>query len=254
MHPVRQPSARALTVVASVVLMVLIATSSMASSGHVGADTSAGVVGFGNTDIHGSGPTQTFSFTNNSAAPVSVATASIVGPDASAYRVNSDGCSYNILPTSGQCSVQVTFAPTRHGHENAALEITDDSGTLDVPVSGTGITGTLSAAPNPLAFTPQPWFYGGQQQSITIQDSNDAGVQASSAVITGRDASRFSIGWGQNCGTQRSTGFTCGMGINFNPPNAPARSRHSWKSRATASAAHSSFRSPRRRSADRTSS
>ena len=85
--------------------------------------------------------------------------------------------------------------------KTAALEITDDSGTLDVPLSGTGITGTLSATPNPVAFTPAPWFYGGQQQSITIQDSNDAGVQVNSAVITGPDASRFSIGWGQNCGS-----------------------------------------------------
>ena len=83
------------------------------------------------------------------------------------------------------------------------MEITDDSGTLDVPLSGTGITGTLSASPNPIQFTAEPYFYGGQQQSITIQDSNDAGVQVTSAVITGPAASLFSIAWGQNCGSQQ---------------------------------------------------
>ncbi len=222
MHPVRHPAARALTIVSGVVLVVLIATSSLASAATSVLTPMLVSWDYGNTDIHGSSPTQTFSFTNNSAAPVAIATASIVGADASAYRVNSDGCSNTILPTSGQCSVQVTFAPTATGTKTAALEITDDSGTLDVPLSGTGITGTLSATPNPVAFTPAPWFYGGQQQSITIQDSNDAGVQVNSAVITGPDASRFSIGWGQNCGWQQyGPGSTCGMGVNFNPPNGP---------------------------------
>jgi len=222
MPPVRHPAARALTIVSSVVLVVLIATSSLASAATSVLTPALASWDYGNTDIHGSSPTQTFSFTNNSAAPVTIATASIVGPDASAYRLNSDGCSNNLLPTLGQCSVQVTFAPTGTGTQTAALEINDDSGTLDVPLSGTGITGTLSATPNPVAFNPEPWFFGGQQLSITIQDSNDAGVQVSSAVITGPDASLFSIGWGQNCGTQQyGPGSICGMGINFNPPNGP---------------------------------
>ena len=177
---------------------------------------------YGNTDIHIGGPTQTFMLTNNTAAPVTVDSVAVVGANASAYQVSSDGCSNDILWTPGSCSVQVTFDPHSTGLQSAALEITDDSGTLDIPLSGTGITGTLSASPSSVVFTPQPWFNGGQQQSINIQDSNDAGVQVTSAVITGPDASVFSIAWGQNCGTQQfGPGGICGMGINFNPPNGP---------------------------------
>ena len=108
------------------------------------------------------------------------------------------------------------------GSQSASFELTDDSGTLDVLLSGTGITGTLSATPNAVDFQPQPWFDGGQQQGITIQDSPDAGVQGSSATITGPDASLFYIAFGQNCATQQyNPGSTCGMGVGFNPPNGP---------------------------------
>jgi len=222
MHPIRNRPARSLVIISAVVLVALLAMSSLASAATSVLTPSPGSWDFGPVDIHGSNPTQTFTFTNNTVGPVAVASADIVGPGASAYRVSSDGCSNSTLFTSVQCSVQVTFAPATTGSQTASLEITDDTGTLDVPLSGTGITGTLTASPSPLEFTPQPWFNGGQQQSITIQDSIDAGVQATSAVITGPNASVFSIGWGQNCGTQQyMPGSICGMGINFNPPNGP---------------------------------
>jgi hypothetical protein len=176
---------------------------------------------FGSADIHSGGtPGQTFTFANNTASEVNVNTDSLTGPDVPSFRVGSDGCKGAWLPPSMTCSVQVSFTPGSTGAKSAALELVDDSGTLDVPLSGSGITGTLTASPNPLNFTPQPWFYGSQQQSINLQNSNDAGTQTSAATITGPDASRFSIAWGQNCGNQQfGPGGTCGMGINFNPPN-----------------------------------
>jgi len=178
---------------------------------------------FGNHDIHsGGGPTQTFTFTNNTPGIVTVSTLDVVGPNASAFQLNANTCPGAILPTTGSCSVQVTFSATSTGPQTASLEITDDSGTLDVPLSGTGITGTLTASPNPVNFPPQPWFNGGQQQSINIQNSNDAGTQTTSAIITGPDAARFYIAWGQNCISQQyGPGSICGMGIGFNPPNGP---------------------------------
>ena len=115
-----------------------------------------------------------------------------------------------------------TRSDTDSRAKSASLELTDDSGTLDVPLMGTGITGTLTANPNPLNFTPQPYYNGGQQQGINIQNSNDAGTQASSGTITGPDASRFYIAYGQNCTNQQyGPGNGCGMGVGFNPPNGP---------------------------------
>jgi hypothetical protein len=222
MHPIRSSASRSLAIMSAIVLTALIAMSSHASAAPSVLTPSPTTWDYGNADIHTGGPGETFTFTNSTPGLVTVSGVGVVGTDASAFQVNSNGCTFNILGTGGSCTVQVNFNPTSSGVQTAALEITDDSGTLDVPLSGTGITGTLSAIPNAVAFTPQPWFNGGQQQNISIQDSNDAGVVTTSAVITGPDAAVFSVGWGQNCGTQPyAPGTTCGMGINFNPPNGP---------------------------------
>ena len=179
---------------------------------------------FGGSDIHsGGGTPQTITFTNNTAGTVNVSTDSLVGADASAFQLSANTCPSAVLPSTASCNVQVSFHPTTVGAQNASLELTDSSGTLDVPLSGTGITGTLSATPNNVVFQPQPWYDGGQQtQPITIQNSPNAGVQTTSVTITGPDASRFYIPAGQNCATQQyGPGSICGMGVGFSPPNGP---------------------------------
>jgi len=222
MHPARIPAVRVLALAVAALVALLVALAPHASAATSVLTPSPSAWDYGSTDIHAGGPTQTFTFTNNTPGTVNVAGVAIVGADPSGFQLNSNGCLGAMLSMFGACDVQVTFAPTATGVQTAALEITDDSGTLDVPLSGTGITGTLSASPNPIQFTAEPYFYGGQQQSITIQDSNDAGVQVTSAVITGPAASLFSIAWGQNCGSQQyGAGNSCNMGINFNPPNGP---------------------------------
>lgn len=181
---------------------------------------------FGSQDIHGfGGPSQTFTFTNNTLVTVHFVSDTVVGPDAGAFQRGPDSCQVPMLPPTFSCSVQVTFQPTSTGAKIASLELTDDTGTLDVPLSGTGIAGTLTANPNPLDFPPQPYFNGGQQQGINIQNSNDAGTQVTSYTITGPDASRFYIAYGQNCTNQQyGPGNQCGMGVGFNPPTARAAS------------------------------
>ncbi len=179
---------------------------------------------FGNGDIHrfvGS-PSENFTFTNNAGGEVNVANVSIVGPDASDYQLGPENCSGAWLGQGSSCAVQVAFNPGQLGTKTASLELDDDSGTIDIPLLGTGIVGALNANPNPIVFTSQPWFEGGQQQTLSIQDSNDAGAAATSATITGPDASDFNIAWGQNCSNQLyGPGSTCGMGVGFNPPNGP---------------------------------
>ena len=197
---------------------------------------------FGNDDVHsGGGPNQTFTFTNSTAGDVNVAGDTVIGPDAADFQLNSDTCNGAFLPPTGACSVQVTFNATSTGPKTASLELNDDSGTLDVPLTGTGITGTLTATPSPLNFTPQPYFDGGQQQGINIQNSNDAGTQTTSATITGPDASLFYIANGQNCTNQQyGPGNGCGMGVGLTLLTVRAPSTPNSKSAATASAARSS--------------
>jgi hypothetical protein len=114
---------------------------------------------FGSADVHGGGgASQTFTFANQTAGDVNVGTDSVTGPDASSFHTNSDTCQGAWLSPSQSCSVQLSFGPNSPGPKSAILELVDDSGTVDVPLSGSGATGTLAVNPNPLDFTPQPWF------------------------------------------------------------------------------------------------
>ncbi len=215
-------SARSLAVVAFISMVLAIAMSSSAMADTSVLSPSLASWDFGNVDIHGSSATQDFAISNASAGAVTVSSVTIIGPGGAAFQVTSTGCPGAVLGTGDTCDIQTAFAPATAGAKSATLEITDDSGTLDVPLSGTGITGTLTANPSPLNFTPQPWFYGGQQQSMSLQDSGDAGIVTQSAQITGPDAARFYLAWGQNCVSQQyGPGGNCTFGVGFNPPNGP---------------------------------
>lgn len=176
---------------------------------------------FGNQDIHSGGsPGETLTFTNDTADNVSVYSDTLVGTDPGEFQITADTCSAAFLLPIGFCTVQVSFVPNQTGEVTAALELDDDTGTLDVPLSGNGITGTLNADPDPLEFQSEPYYDGGEQQGITITDSDDAGTLATAGTITGPDASMFYIANGQNCADQLyQPGNQCGVNVGFNPPS-----------------------------------
>ena len=176
-------------------------------------------VDFGNGDIHPqnqNGPFTSVTLTNDSGDSVTVTSAAVAGSDAASFEINS-GCGF--VAAGQSCQVQLRFRPTHLGAVTADLVVDDDSGTTDVPLTGTGITGTISASPNPLTFNAQPYYQGGQTQGLQLVVGGDAGVQTSSATITGRGASAFYVAYGSNCFNQffyPNNG--CGLGIGFQAP------------------------------------
>ena len=174
-------------------------------------------------DIHGApGPNETFQITNPTDGPVTINDVEITGLQANQFSLGPDFCQGVGLNPADKCDVTVMFHPSSKGAKSATLELTDsDGGTLDVMLTGAGMTGTLTANPDPVVFNPQPYFFGSQTQNINIQNSPDFSTQASSLAIVGSDAGQFSIAYGQNCATAfffPNGGNSCGMGIQFNPP------------------------------------
>ena len=164
---------------------------------------SDGAVEFGSVDIHfGGSPRQSIQFTDKSASSVTVKSVSVQG--SSAFQVVSDGCSSGTLsPEVGSCAVEVAFAPQADGAQSGTLELVDTEGTVEVPLSGEGITGTLTSQQNPLSFAAIPYtaaFREGQNETeqATIQDTGSAGTEVGEVSIQGPDASSFDVQYG-NC-------------------------------------------------------
>jgi hypothetical protein len=164
---------------------------------------------------------QSVSFSNETASAVTVSSVEITG--SSSFQKSNDECMGTTLEPEGKCSIEVEFNPAS-GQQSASLELLDEgkASVASVPLSSLGITGTLTASPNPLSFSPIPYTPPGHEgeyqesEPLNIQDSLDASTQIESATITGPDASSFSIAWGSNCEHELLHSDTsCGMGIRF---------------------------------------
>jgi hypothetical protein len=95
-------------------------------------------------------------------------------------------------------------------------------GMLEVPLSGAGVTGTLSANPSPLKFSAIPYARSDHEESqneteqVNIE-AQAAGVEIESVSIVGADASSFSVQYGDCVGDQLAESNWCDAGIRFQP-------------------------------------
>ena len=95
---------------------------------------------------------QTVTLTNMGDSDLNIANLMITGADAGDFAITGSGttCSTsNPVPAGGNCTINLMFTPTGGGTRSASLIIADNApGTPhSVPLSGTGMDFTLSAAP-----------------------------------------------------------------------------------------------------------
>ncbi|HEV8176878.1 MAG TPA: choice-of-anchor D domain-containing protein, partial [Gemmatimonadales bacterium] len=211
-----QPRRRHLFLALLVATAALLAVPSLASAAG-DLTPSPTSLDFGAQDIHnGPSPGSAVVFTNSTGSDLNVSLVSVTGADAGDFPIIGNDCGF--VPDTGVCKVALQFDPTTVGPASAQLELVDDNGTVIVPLSGTGATGTLSGS-SP-SFYPQPYFYGSQTQNANVNNFSSFGVQPGGVSITGPDASYFSVNFnGCNFFLKPSNG--CGIGVTFNPGNAP---------------------------------
>lgn len=138
----------------------------------------------GTQGIHaGTTPSQEVMFVNLTGEDLNVSSLSIVGADAASFPSN-DNCSF--VPDGTSCDASVAFNPTTPGLKSAEIELVDDNGTVFVPLSGTGATGTLSGT-SP-SFEERPFFFGGQQREARISNLSAFSTAATNVTISGPDA------------------------------------------------------------------
>jgi len=181
---------------------------------------------FGAVDLHfGGHPQQNVKFTNNTAGTLLLAPAELSGPDAASFQLVNDNCSSSFLGAVENCSLEVSFQPGARGEYSATL-VLDPLGEapVEVPLSASAATGTPSANPSQLTFSPIPYNPPGsfegenrETESLNVQNSSDFGTQLESVSITGPDAGDFAVEWGNCENDLLGPSNTCGMGIRFRP-------------------------------------
>jgi hypothetical protein len=183
---------------------------------------------FGTFDMHFQ-QTREESYFNNSLAPVTVQSVAIVGTDASSYSIQSgqNFCIGQTIQPGTGCQLNVIFGPSSSPgpKDNAALELVDDTGTVDVPLLAAAATGTLTANQSSLDLGAQVVNQGNpSQQSVTLATGQDFGVAVTNVQINGPDASSFSV-QGNGCqGFTMGTSNTCQIYIQFQPSSAGSKS------------------------------
>jgi len=200
-------------ILAAIVVPIVVLVAPAAASAALDPDPVA--YDWGNIDRYQQSPQQNFKFTNNEGGGV-IAQASLSGTDAGQFVLVNDGCSGQFLSDGSSCNVSVYVSPQGTGPLSASLDVDDGNGVASVPLAATAVTGTLSVNPDPIAFNPQPWFYGSQNFNVNLQAQN-YGVAISDVQITGPDQALFSINYGNCAGSTLQAWNGCSVGVGFNP-------------------------------------
>jgi hypothetical protein len=199
-------------------------------------------VEFGAVDIHGNGQRQTVTFQDTFPKPFEqkIRSVEIVGKGSSSFQIVGNDCSERRFDMSPEnCQVEVAFTPGALGARSATLELVteeDEEGAggevleeIEVPLSGEGITGTLSASQSPLSFAAIPYTGGSHQEGgqneteeIKISDDTNAAANIESVSIVGPDASSYSAQWGNCEHDYLAPNNYCTMGIRFEPTSLGA--------------------------------
>jgi len=124
------------------------------------------------------------------------------------------------IGVGGSCSLSVNFDPEVVGPAigEVTFPYSDPIGPhqLSIPLTGTGIAGTLVA--ESFNFNVQPFFFGGQQQQINVTNVSATAVLSEGSTIAGPDAGNFNIN-SSNCNANLlQPGNSCSISVQFNPP------------------------------------
>jgi hypothetical protein len=145
---------------------------------------SATSLNFGNVTVN-TGSTLPLTLTSSGTAPVTISATTLTG---AGYTIS--GSSLPLTLNPGQTTtLQLTFDPTATGAATGNLAINSNaiSGTLQVPLSGTG---TLPVSPQ-LTVSPTSLFFGdvtlntSSTLQVTLNSTGTAAVTVSAATLTG---------------------------------------------------------------------
>ena len=170
---------------------------------------SAGSVNFGAIGVGGSSK-RTIFVTNNSASTVTISSVAASG-DYTAVGGAVSPCS-GALPSSEQCSIDITFKPTQLGAITGAASVSDNASVRlqTLNLSGSGVVPVV-VSPTSLTFASQQQGVSSAPQTVTLTNELKATVNLTSIATSGDYLET------NNCGGVIAGGASCTIKVVFRP-------------------------------------
>jgi hypothetical protein len=196
-----------------------------------------GPIDFGSVLISQTSPATQVTISNTGTTPLVVSSIAIGGTDSTQFGVavgGTNACA-SLAPTiaaGGNCTVNVTFAPTSIAAKTAALNIASNDGdtpTASVTLNGNGIDPGISVTPvGPINFDPLLVGDTSPATQVTISNTGTTPLVVSSIAIGGTDITQFGVAVGGTnaCASLAPTiaaGGNCTVNVTFAPTSTGAK-------------------------------
>jgi hypothetical protein len=139
---------------------------------------------------------------------------------ASGDFAEADNCGTS-LAAGGNCTINVTFAPTASGTRTGTLSVTDNASgspqTVSLTGTGIGPTTTASLSPASLTFASQNVGTTSAAQTVTLTNTGSAALTVTGISASGDFAET------DNCGSSVAVGAKCAISVTFTPTASGTR-------------------------------
>jgi hypothetical protein len=137
------------------------------------------------------------------------------------YQISNNACGSTVA-VGANCTVSVTFTPTKKNARNGTLIFVDDAPGSPQTVTLKGTGQSISVSPGKLNFGTVAVGNTSSQQSVSVTNVGTTTVTLTGFAFAGTAASDYLISE-NTCGATIAPGSTCSLGVEFKPTTTGTR-------------------------------
>jgi hypothetical protein len=160
---------------------------------------------------------QTVTLSNATAAPTTITGITFVGTNAAEFSADASGCSGNVIPAAGSCTIQLSFTPAATGTRSATMRVATAYSTFanEMTTFGVGVTNPgLTLSTTSVAFGNRTVD---TDSVLTFSISNPNGVAIAGLSLVKTGGTEFTLFPATDCTSSLAVGASCTVSVTFHP-------------------------------------
>ncbi|MDR3676720.1 MAG: choice-of-anchor D domain-containing protein [Acidobacteriota bacterium] len=192
----------------------MVSLSGMGTSSAV--SLSASTLTFATQTVGTTSTAQAILLTNTGNAALGITSLVLAGSNPGDFS-QSNNCGSSVA-AGGNCTINVTFAPTAPGTRTATVAISDNAtgSPQSVSLTGTGGAPAVNLTVTSLTFGSQTLGTPSAAQPVTLSNTGTATLNISSVAVTGANTGDFAMS-SNTCGSSVAAGANCAISVTFTP-------------------------------------